>query len=163
MALIPSGSTAFWTRPPLLAGNAKQTPRTEFSECLFLFNNQDLPVSLQIFLWSLHIFPPTKLKCSNWFSPWRSADTRNGLSMTHDSCNFCSSRGTLSPIEKCAQMHTRRNTIAEVSFGDSAGLHSHWKRTWMSKWFCIFIFLWWKLLRRAPCTLTQNNKMRDVM
>lgn len=35
MALIPSGSTASWTRPPLLVGSAKQTPRTECSECLF--------------------------------------------------------------------------------------------------------------------------------
>lgn len=57
MVLIPSGSTASLTRPPLLVGSGKQTPRTECSECLN-FPLWHLPVSSQIFTWCLHIFPP---------------------------------------------------------------------------------------------------------
>lgn len=56
MALILSGSTASWTRPLLLVGSEKQTPRTECSECLFS-PPRDRLVSSQIFSQCLHIFP----------------------------------------------------------------------------------------------------------
>lgn len=85
MVLIPSGSTASWTRPPLLVGSGKQTPRTECSKCLYS-PPRDLPVSSQIFSQCLHIIPlTTKPKCSDWLSAWRSVNMQN--STTRISCN----------------------------------------------------------------------------